>query len=120
MAKVFWGLNQNLICPWSIFDKVSILFFRFLPEFCCSYIFVMTEHTQNQFLVARYLKFCKKNLLWSYLDGILGGFSKIRLFIVKNCILIKFFFINKRLRQKGKTLYPVICTYWHRRRRCWM
>ncbi len=36
--------------------KNSINFFRFLSEFRCSNIFAVTEHTWNQFFVARYLK----------------------------------------------------------------
>jgi hypothetical protein len=44
---IFFYLNQNLICPWSIFKKISIIFLRFSPEFRCSNIFAEAEHTRN-------------------------------------------------------------------------
>ncbi len=73
-------LNQNLIRPWSLCEKSLIIFFQFLPEFWCSNIFVVTEqseHAQNQFFVARYLKFVFIMFTLDLLDGILGGFFEI-------------------------------------------
>ncbi len=75
---IFWP-KSNLIWPWSIFKKI----FLFLPEFRCSNISAMTEHTQNQFFVS----YVKKNFFTctlALLDGLVGGFSKFRLFIVEN------------------------------------
>jgi hypothetical protein len=64
---IFFYLNQNIICPWSVFGKKSLLFLRFSPEFRCSNIFAVTEHTWNQIFLASYQKmFVSKCLLWSY------------------------------------------------------
>ncbi len=41
----FFCLNQNLIWPWSIFEKVFDSFFRFLPEFRCSKIPALNANT---------------------------------------------------------------------------
>jgi hypothetical protein len=47
--------------------KISLLFLRFSPEFRNSNIFMVTEHTQNQFFLERYPKnFFAKSSLWSY------------------------------------------------------
>ncbi len=89
--ELFFGLNQNLICPWLIFAFVFILFFRFFPEFRCSNIFAVTKHTRNQFFVEKFLNFFCKMFTMVLLDGILDDFSKFRLCIAENCILIWFF-----------------------------
>ena len=75
---IFWP-KSNLIWPWSIFKKI----FLFLPEFQCSNISAMTEHTQNQFFVS-YVK--KTNLMFTLVlfDGFIDCFSKFWLFIVEN------------------------------------
>ncbi len=56
---IFFCLNQILIWPWSIFEKISNLLFRFLTKFRCSNVSAVTEHTQNQYFVVRYVKFFK-------------------------------------------------------------
>ncbi len=76
ILNFFFYLNQNLICPWSI----SILFLRIFPEFQCSNIFAVTEHTRNQILLVSYKKnFSPKFSLWSYKMG-----SNFRLFFGQN------------------------------------
>ncbi len=45
--------------PWRSFEKISILYLRFLPEFRCSNIFAVTEQTRNQIFLVSY----KKNVL---------------------------------------------------------
>ncbi len=50
----FFYLNQILICPSYIFEKISLLFLRFSPEF--SKISVVTEHTRNQIFLMSYPK----------------------------------------------------------------
>jgi hypothetical protein len=46
---MFFNPNQDLICPWPIFEeKKSLIFLRFSPEFRCLNIFGVTEHMRNQ------------------------------------------------------------------------
>ncbi len=66
----FFGLNQNLIWPWSKFEKISIIFLRFLPEFRFSNISARTERTQNQ-------KNVHFVLMYRCLDSFFGYFTKI-------------------------------------------
>ncbi len=47
IIKNFFGLNKKITLV--SFRKKSILFLRLLPGFRCSNIFVVTEHTRNQF-----------------------------------------------------------------------
>jgi hypothetical protein len=51
----------------------------------------VTKHTRNQFFVEKFQNFFCKMFTMVLLDGILDDFSKFRLFIAENCILIWFF-----------------------------
>ncbi len=74
--------------------KISLLFLRFSPEFWCSNISAVTEHTGNQIFCERYLKkvFFKIFTL-VLLDRFLDGFSKFGFFIGEICILIRDFWV---------------------------
>ncbi len=60
-----------IFLPISIFIaiSISILFLRFLPEFWCSNIFAVTEHTRNQIFLVSYqiffVFFKNFGLFWS-------------------------------------------------------
>ncbi len=72
--------------------KISLLFLRFSPEFRCSNISAVTEHTGNQIFFERYPnKFFLKIFTLVLLDGFLDGFSKFRFLIGEICILIRDF-----------------------------
>jgi hypothetical protein len=71
--------------------KISLLFLRFSPEFRCSNISSVTEHMRNQIFSWAIQNFFSKSLV--LLDGFLDGFWKFRLFIVKICILIGYFWV---------------------------
>ncbi len=73
--------------------KISLLFLRFFAaEFWCSNISAMTEHMRNQiFLMSYPKKVFFKIFTFVLLDGFLDIFLKFWLFIVKICILIRYF-----------------------------
>ena len=74
--------------------KISLLFLRFSPEFRCSNISAVTEHTRNQIFFERYpKKFFFKSFTLVLLDRSLDGFSKFGFFIGEICILIRDFLI---------------------------
>jgi hypothetical protein len=50
----FFGAKSKPYMTLVNIRKNLILFLRLLPEFRCSNIFAVTEHTQNQFFVGRY------------------------------------------------------------------
>ncbi len=81
----FLGLNQNLIWLWSKFS------FDFCQDFDVPNIFALTEHSAEPIFCCKVSEiiFCKMFTLM-VLDGILD-FSKFRLFIDENCILIGVF-----------------------------
>ncbi len=94
--KFFFDLNQILIlyALRKFSKKISLLFLRFSPEFRCSNISKVTEHTQNQICFERY----PKNLFFKIFtlvlsDRFLDGFSKFWLFIGEICILIRDFWV---------------------------
>ncbi len=74
--------------------KISLLFLRFSPKFRCSNISAVTEHTRNQIFLMSYPKnyfFKIFNLV--LLDRFLDGFWRFRLFVVKICIFICYFWV---------------------------
>ncbi len=72
--------------------KISLLFLRFSPEFRCSNISAVTEHTRNQIFVRDIQKFFFfKIFTLVLLDRFLGGFSKFGFFISEICLLISDF-----------------------------
>ncbi len=74
--------------------KISLLFLRFSPEFRCSNISAVTEHTRNQIFLMSYPKIIFfKIFTLVLLEGFLDAFSKFRLFIVKICILMWYFWV---------------------------
>ncbi len=74
--------------------KNSLLFHRFSSEFRCSNISAVTEHTRNQIFLMSYPKNCFPKIFnLVLLDGFQDGFWKFRLFIVKICILIRYFWV---------------------------
>jgi hypothetical protein len=88
--EFFFNLNQNLICPWSNFEKKFRLFyFDFRQNFD-----VRTFSQWLSILGTKFFWWAIKKSFFSkiftlvLLDGFLDGFSKFRLFIVKICILI--------------------------------
>ncbi len=65
--------------------KISLLFLRFSPEFRCSNISVVTEHTRNKIFLMSYPNFFFfKIFTLVLLDEFLDGFWKFWLFIFKN------------------------------------
>ncbi len=71
---------------------ISLLVLWFSPEFWCSIISAVTEHTRNQIFLMSYPKiFSFKIFPLVLLDGFLDGFSNFWLFIVKICILMWYF-----------------------------
>jgi hypothetical protein len=89
--EIIWNFFLRLIkslyalCKFS--KKISLLFLWFSPEFRCSNISAVTEHTRNQIFLMSYPKnffFTIFTLVLS--DGFLEGFWKFRLLIVKICI----------------------------------
>ncbi len=80
--------------PWSIFEKFSLLFLRFSPEFRCSNILAVTEYTGNQIFLASYQNcYFFKMFTLVLLDECLDGFSKFRFFVVEIYYLIWYFWV---------------------------
>ncbi len=88
----FFYLNQNLICPWSIFDKkicsFPSIFARIwmFEHFCSDWAYA----EPNFFSEPSKSFFSGKMFL---LDGFLDGFSKFRLIIAEICILIWYLWV---------------------------
>jgi hypothetical protein len=75
-------------------NKISVLFLRFSPEFRCSNISAVTEHTRNQIFFERYPKnFFFKIFTLVLLDRFLDGFSKFWFFTGEIFILIRDFWV---------------------------
>ncbi len=63
----FWTYITTLYALGQFSKKISILLLRFLPEFRCSNIFAVTEHTRKQTFVVNWKKkISPQFLLWSY------------------------------------------------------
>ena len=73
--------------------KISLLFLRFSPEFRCSNISAVTEHTRNQFFLKISKTFFFKIFTLVLLDVFLEGFLKILIFIGEICILMRDFWV---------------------------
>ncbi len=85
---------KSLYALRKLLKKNFLLFLRFSPEFRCSNISAVTEHTRNQILLMSYPKnFFFKIFTLVLLDGFLDGFWKFRLFIVKISILFWYFWV---------------------------
>jgi len=69
-------------------EKISLLFLRSSPEFRCSNISTVTEHTRTKFF-ERYPKIFIKIFTLVLLDGCQDGFSKFWIFVGEICILIR-------------------------------
>ncbi len=90
----FFYINQNLICPWSIFEKISILFLRFLTEFLCSNIFAVTEHTRNQIFFVSYPKrFFSQNFYFGPISWVPKRFFKILIIYSQNVQFNRYFWV---------------------------
>ncbi len=95
ILNFFFTQTKSLYALRKFSKKNSLLFLRFSPEFRCSNISAVTEHTGNQIFFERYPKkiFSSKPSLWSYQIGSLTVFSKFWFFIGEICILLKDFWV---------------------------
>jgi hypothetical protein len=74
--------------------KFRFFSFDFRQNFDVRTFFAVTEHTRNQIFLKRYPKnFFFKIFTLVLLDGFLDGFGKFRLFKVRICILIGYFWV---------------------------
>ncbi len=84
--------------------KMFLLFLRFSPEFRCSNISAVTEHTRNQMFFERYpKKIFLQNLHFGPIRWVPRRFFKILIFIGEICILIRDFWVifeNYRMRMQ--------------------
>ncbi len=80
--------------PFVNLGKFLLLFLRFSPEFRCSNISAVAEHTLNQIFLRDIQKnFFFKIFTFVLLDRFLDGFSKFGFFIGEICILIRDFWV---------------------------
>jgi hypothetical protein len=85
ILNFFLDLNQILISPFKFSKKIALLFLRFSPEFRCSNISAVTEHTRNQISFERYPKnFFFKIFTLVLSDRLLERFFKILVFYRRN------------------------------------
>ena len=67
ILNFFFTQIKSLYALRKFLKKNSLLFLWFSPEFRCSNISAVTEHTRNQIFFERYPKiFFSKSSLWSY------------------------------------------------------
>ena len=92
ILNFFFTWIKSLYALRKFSKKISLLFLRFSPEFRCSNISAVTEHTGNQIFFERYPKnFFFKTFTLVLSDRFLDGFSKFLFFIGEICILSRDF-----------------------------
>ncbi len=92
--EFFFTLIKSLYALRKFSKKISLLFLRFSPEFRCSNISAVTEHTRNQiFFIDIQKNFLVKIFTLVLLDRFLDGFSKFWFFIGEICILVRDFWV---------------------------
>ncbi len=72
---------------------MSLLFLRFSPEFWCSNISAVTEHTRNQIFLMSYPKFFFQNLHFGPIRWVPRQFLKILIIYSQNLHLIRYFWV---------------------------
>ncbi len=65
----FFVSIKSLYALWKCLKKISLLFLQFSPEFLCSNISAVTEHTRNQIFFERYPKYVFLNLHFGPIMG---------------------------------------------------
>jgi hypothetical protein len=73
----FLTWNKSLYALGQFSKNISILFLRFLPEFRCSNIFAVSEHTRNQIFLASYQKFFPQHFHFGPIKWVPRQFFKI-------------------------------------------
>jgi hypothetical protein len=95
--EFFLAYIKSLYALRKFSNKISLLFLRFSPEFRCSNISAVTEHTRNLIFLERYPKnFFGFSVFWEISKKIFFrffGFSKFWIFIGEICILIRDFWV---------------------------
>ncbi len=87
---IFWPESKLYMPLVNFRKKISIIFLPFSPEFRCSNIFAVAEHTRNQTFLVSYQNFFSTNFHFCPFRWVPRRFSEFQLFIVKICILIRY------------------------------
>ncbi len=83
--EFFFYLIKSLYALRKFSKKSSLLFLRFSPEFWCSNISAVTEHTRNQIFLMSYPKiFFLQNLHFGPIRWVPRWFSKISIIYSQN------------------------------------